>query len=210
MTGVFKWASRKADPDPPVAAATPPAAASKVLPRFVAAVAQQPAPVLLDLGSVVGANVGFFGDRLACKIYVEDLLAEVERHARQGTRDTLAAALPARLTQPPESVDGILCWDLFDYMDRPAGEALAGRLVSLLRPGGALYGFFGTAATDVSHYTRFVVEDENHLVTRAYPATPTTRTAFVTRDIGRLFPGLTVAESVLLKSKAFEVLLRKS
>ena len=82
MVGVFKWAQRRGSE--PVPAAVPPAplyttTSSKVLPRFLTAVSQQEAPVLLDLGAVVGANVGFFGDRLGCKIYVEDLFAEVEK-----------------------------------------------------------------------------------------------------------------------------------
>ena len=80
---------------------------------------QQPAPVLLDLGPVVGSNVTFFGDRFACKIHVEDLVAEVESHARRGERAKLDQSFEARLRQLPESVDGILCWDLFDFLDRP-------------------------------------------------------------------------------------------
>jgi hypothetical protein len=43
----------------------------------------------------------------------------------------------------------------------------------------------------------------------AYPATPTKRTVLTTRDIIKMFGGLTVAESVLLKSNTREILFRR-
>ena len=53
-----------------------------------------------------------------------------------------ATALPkffeTRFSQQEGSVDGILCWDIFDYVDRPAAQALARHLVRILRPDGAL------------------------------------------------------------------------
>lgn len=182
---------------------------SKVFPRFLAALAHQPAPVLLDLGPVVGPNVGFFGERLACKIHVEDLLSDIEAHARRGERDRLPQFLGTRLTQPDESVDGILCWDLFDFLDRRAGQVLAGRLAKMLRPGGALYGFFGTTAVDLSAFSRFVVDADDRLRLRPVPVTPVRRDVLLTRDIIKMFNGLLVSESVLLKSNTRETLFRK-
>ena len=213
MSGLFKWAGRK---DPPPAAETPPAAGaadivttSKVLPRLLAALAHQPSPVLVDLGPVVGSNIAFFGDRLSCKIHVEDLFHEVEVAAQKGALASLSSALDRRLSHVADSVDGILCWDLFDFLDRPTGLALAARLSSMLRKGGVVYGFFGTTPTELKHYTRFVVEAADKLRQRPYPATPVKRTVLVTRDINRMFDGLVVAESVLLKSNTREALFRK-
>jgi hypothetical protein len=212
LTGLFKRSLGKPDPPAPApaAASTDVVTTSKVFPRFLSAVSQQSAPVLLDLGPVVGSNITFFGDRLACKIHVEDLIGEIESHARKGEGAALARALEARLKHQPDSVDGILCWDLFDFLDRPTGQSLAGRLARLLRKGGALYGLFGSTAAELTAYTRFVVEAEDRLRWRPYPATPVRRTVLVTRDIIKMFDGLTVAESVLLKSNTREVLFRKT
>ena len=58
---------------------------SKAFPKFLSLLAQQPAPVLLDFGPVIGANVEFFGERLGCKLFIEDLFADVDRHTRAGT-----------------------------------------------------------------------------------------------------------------------------
>jgi hypothetical protein len=217
MAGLFKWSARKPEAPParvapPVAelAASDPPATSKVLPRFLSALSHSPSPVILDLGPVVGANVAFFGERFACKIHVQDLFAEVERHAKAGTQAALVPAMLARLTQADESVDGILCWDLFDFLDRGSGRALASRLARLVRQGGALHGFFGTTQGEVSLYSRYTMEAADAFRVRTRPATPVKRTVLLTGDIIKMFDGLTVAESVLLKSKTRETLFRRT
>jgi hypothetical protein len=182
---------------------------SKVLPKFVAAVAQRPAPVLVDLGPVVGSNIAFFGDRLCCKIHVQDLFADVEAHAQRGERDRLAAFLETRLALEPGTVDGILCWDLFDFLDPAAGQTLAGRLAALLRPGGVLHGCFGTTPVELHHYTRSVIEPDQTLRQRRYPATAVRRHVIQNRDIMRMFGGLTLTDSVLLQSSTRETLFRR-
>jgi hypothetical protein len=211
LTGLF----RRSAPKPALPAPGLPArsaeviASSKVLPRFLSALVQQPAPVLLDLGPVSGGNVSFFGERLACKIYVEDLLADIEGYARRGERDRLPQLLTTRPSVPDDSVDGILCWDLFDFLSRRAGQVLAARLVRLLRKGGALYGFFGTTAVDLCSYSRYAVDGDDRLRLRSLPATPVRREVLLTRDLIKMFDGLIVTESVLLKSSTRETLFRK-
>lgn len=165
--------------------------------------------MILDLGPVIGSNISFFGEHLSCKIFVEDLFAEVEAQARSGKRELLAESLPLRLKHEPGSIDGVLCWDLFDFLDKRAGQALAARLLTLLKPGGIIYGFFGQTSGQLSHYTRFVVESASTLKLRTAPATPTPRTVIVNRDLGKMFHGMIVAESVLLKNSARETLFRK-
>jgi len=209
----FKRTERK-DPAPAPKpsgpdAATGVVASSKVLPRFLSALAQLDGPALLDVGPVVGPNVAFFGDELACKLFVEDLYADVESHARRNAREETGAAIVSRLTRAPASVDAILCWDLFDYLDRPSGKLVAATLVSILKPGGLLYAFFSGSAGQMSHYTRFVVESRTELRLKTVPGSPCARQAYVIRDIDKMFAGLTVVESVLLKSQSRETLFRK-
>jgi hypothetical protein len=213
VAGLFKWGARKDERQekaPPDGGDSEPRASSKVLPRFLSALSPVASPVLLNLGPVVGQNIAFFGEQLSCKIFVEDLFAEIEVHGGRGeTAGPLAAALDARLKHGPGSMDGILCWDLFDFLDKATSQSLARRLVSLLKPGGVLYGFFGTSAAPVPHHTRFIVEAPDSLRLRAVPASASPRNVLVTRDINRMFEGLLVSESVLLKSSTRETLFRK-
>lgn len=213
MSGLFKWTGRKAEASVEAAATAEPSpevvSTSKVLPRFLSALSQRPDPILVDLGPVVGSNVAFLGERLACKLFVEDLFAAIESHSRRPDRAEVPLALHERLHQPAGSVDGILCWDVFDFLDKTAGQPLAAKLVEMLKPGGVLYGFFGMTTVDLSHYTRFVVEAEDALRLRTYPATPVRRQVLAPRDINKMFDGLVVAESLVLKRGTRETLFRK-
>lgn len=185
---------------------------SRVLAPFLAGLAAKQRPVLLDLGPVVGSNVTFFGEEVGCKIFVEDLSADIDRHVNDGTIHNLPAFFERRFPQEPDTVDGILCWDIFDYMERPAAERLAGQLMRLLRPEGFLLAFFGTADPRSSPnptYTRHVVVDRGHLRHRPYQAARAKQKPSVNRDIQRLFEPLRIAENVLLKTNLREVLFRK-
>lgn len=214
MAGLFNWNARKPDAAAaaaPVAAAEPSVTTSKVLPKFLATLSQKESPVLVDVGGVVGANVAFFGERLSCRLVVEDLVTLIEAHAKKPAGDALSAALLKQLgALEPDSVDGVMCWDLFDYLDRATSTALASRLVKLLRKGGVLYGFFGTSPAELTQYNRFIVQSPNSFRQRPYPATPTRRHVLQNRDLAKIFDGLLVAESVLLKAGTRETLFRKA
>src|SRR5438105_10478191 len=126
-------------------AADDPIFATKALRKFLTCLTSRESPVLLDLGPVVGGNVSFFGEQLGCKIFVEDIFADVDRHIRGDKLEALPACFKARFPQADGSVDGILCWDIIDYLDRPSALDLAAQLSRVLRPDGALLGFFVTA-----------------------------------------------------------------
>jgi hypothetical protein len=166
----------------------------------------------LDLGPVVGANVSFFGEELGCKILVENLYADVDRHASAGTTGELAASFDGRLTQADESVDGILCWDIFDYLDRGGAQALAKRLVRMLKPDGVVLAYFaaGAPAPDQPvRFTKYVVVDRGQLEYRSYPAVRPRQQPLPNRDIQRNFEPLRITEQFLMKNNVREILFRK-
>jgi Methyltransferase domain len=195
---------------PAAAAAAEPVHSSKTLANFLSLVFARPAAELVDLGPVIGANITFLGERIGCgKIHVEDLYADVDRHARQGELDNLPEFLEGRFAMPDGSVDAVLCWDIFDYLPPAAANVLARELRRMLQPEGALLGFFGARASDDTHYTKFHIEDETHLRHRYYPSACTRRWVLQNRDINHLFIGLELFDSLLLKSGVREILFRK-
>jgi hypothetical protein len=203
---------RKQDPDGEVGAADAPVYPTKALPRFLASLATHEQPQLLDLGPVVGGNVNFFGEELGCKILVEDISSDIDRFTREDRLGELPAFLTTRFPQGDESIDGILCWDLFDYLDKASAQALARQLTRLLRPDGVLLAFFSNAEPPAGArpgYTRHVVVDRNNLQHRTYPGARAKQRPFVNRDIQRMFEPLRVTEQFLLKTNAREVLFRK-
>ena len=205
-------APRKGEVDAPAAQAAPaddPVFATKALRKFLKCLASRPSPVLLDLGPVVGSNVSFFGAELGCKIFVADIFADLDRHVRDGKTDLLPTFLTSRFSQASGTVDGILCWDIIDYVDRRAAQALADELTRVLRPEGALLGFFGTAPARDTRSTKYIVVDEVNLRYRSYPAVRGRQAVLLNRDIIRLFPALHVSDSFLLQNTLREILFRK-
>jgi hypothetical protein len=182
---------------------------TKALKKFLACLSSCPAPVLIDLGPVVGSNIALFGEQLGCKIYVEDLCEDLERHEREGTLDALPACLKARFRQEDASVDGVLCWDVFDHLDQAAARAAAAELTRVIRSNGALLGFFRTIAVGTSHYTRYVVVDDENLRYRPYGTAHGRQDVLQNRDIIKLFAGLRVSDSFLLKTNVREILFRR-
>lgn len=183
--------------------------ATKALRKFLSSITSRESPVLLDLGPVVGGNVSFFGEQLGCKIFVEDLFADLDRHVRDARLEAFPEFLRKRFTQPDGTVDAILCWDLIDYLDRPMAQALATELSRILRPDGALLGFFGTAQPRDALYTKFIIVDDVTLKHRAYPAARGRQAILLNRDIIRLFSALRVSDSFLLQNNLREILFRK-
>ena len=185
---------------------------TKALGRFLAALASREAPVVLDLGPIVGPNVGFLGERLGCKLIVEDILADLDRFVRDGRPAEFPAFLGTRFTQGDASVDGILCWDVVDFLDKRSAQALGRQLARVLKPGGALLGFFANALPDKSsptHYSKFLIVDDKTLERRSYPGAQPRQPVLNSRDVARLFEGMRVAESFLLLTKTRELLFRK-
>jgi hypothetical protein len=213
LSDLLKWGNTRPESsgrggDAP-ASRDEPVVPSKAFPKLVASLSQRDAPVLLDFGPVIGANVAFCGERLGCKLFIEDLLADVDRNLRAGTSESLAASLDARFAHPDESIDGIICWDLFDFLDKTAAHALARRIVRLLKPGGAVMGFFCTSAVERAPFTKYEIVDEHNLRHRHHPGIGGKKLSLPNRDIIKMFDGLIVADSFLLKNNTREMLLRK-
>jgi cyclopropane fatty-acyl-phospholipid synthase-like methyltransferase len=190
---------------------TLPPVPTKALSKFLAALRTREQPMLLDLGPVVGHNVNFFGEHLGCKISIEDLAADIERHARDGKLDGLPAFFSTRFRQADGTFDGILCWDTLDYLDKKAGQALATQLTRLLKPDGVLLAIFNASEPKVgpATYTKNIVVDATTLKQRSYPATRGRLRPILNRDIIRMFEPLRVTEQFLLKTNVREVLFRK-
>src|SRR5580704_12419111 len=207
-----RLAPRRSDSEPAPAVrvrADDPVFATKALRKLLTSLVSRELPVLLDLGPVVGSNVSFFGEQLGCKIFVEDIFADLDRHVREGNVAALPDFLQTRFLQADGTVDGILCWDLIDYLDRASAQALAAQLTRVLRPEGALLGFFGTAQPRDARYTKYIIVDEVNLKHRSYKSARGRQAILLNRDIIRLFGGLRVSESFLLQNNLREILFRK-
>jgi predicted SAM-dependent methyltransferase len=212
LSDILKWGPKRPDRSPAESvgvSGSEPVVASKGLPKFLQALTQQPSPVLLDFGPVIGTNVEQFGERLGCKLFIEDLVADVERHTRAGTLDQLPAVFDKRFRHGEASVDGILCWDIFDFLDKHAAAALAKQIVRMLKPGGIVMGFFCSIPVEKATFTKYEIVDDTNLRHRHHPGSGGPKRVLQNRDIIRMFDGLSVSDSFLLKGSTREMLLRR-
>ena len=204
---------RKDETESADAGADAPVHPTKSLAKFLSSFHQKPQPLLLDVGPAIGTNVTFFGEELGCKILIGEIFKDIDRHVAEGTLAELPKFFETRFAQwESDSVDGILCWDIFDYLDWKNAQALAKQLVRILRPDGAVLAQFSTAeskSAGPSTYTKYVIVDRQTLQYRAYPAARGKQKPLLNRDIQRMFEPLRVAEQFLLKNNLREVLLRK-
>jgi hypothetical protein len=210
---MFRWGARERTADVETLAPrriVETLSASRALPKLLNGLCAHESPILLDLGPVVGSNVAFFGERLSCKLLIEDLRVDVAAAVREGRTEELPNILIERIERTvPDPVHGVLCWDVFDCLDRATARALARSLCTVMRPQGLLHGLFATTAAHEDSRTKFVVESESALRWRREPADPLPRYALQTGEINKLFTGLNTVESVLLQTHTREVLFRK-
>jgi hypothetical protein len=208
------WDLRNKEKNEAAAAAAAVADAGQVIPtkalrKFLSSLTSRESPVLMDLGPVVGSNVTFLGERLGCKIILEDVFGDIERYPKN-SETPLAEYLKTRIKHQEGSVDGILCWNLFDFLDVASGQALAASLKKVLRPEGVLLAFFATIASSDARFSKYVITGEESVKQRPYSTVSRKQTALQNRDIIRIFEGLKVAESFLLKNNVREFLFRKT
>jgi hypothetical protein len=213
LLDLLKWGSKRSESasgkkDAP-APREEPLVPSKAFPKFVSSLSSREAPVLLDFGPVIGANVAFCGEQLGCKLFIEDILADIDRQLRGTAPEALATLFEKRFSHPDSSIDGILCWDLFDFLDKAAAQALARQIVRLLRPGGVVMGFFCTTGVERAAFTKYEIVDSKTLRHRYHPGVGGRKNSLQNRDIIRMFDGLVVSDSFLLKNNTREMLLRK-
>ena len=205
---------RKDDPDGADSGASDaPVFPTRVLAKFLASLATRPQPQLLDIGPAIGINLTFFGEELGCKILVGELFKDIDRYVKEGKPEELPAFFDKRFVDEADgSRDGILCWDIFDYLEPKAGQALAREMVRILRPDGVLLAQFSTieAKGAAAAYTKYVVVDRQKLQYRTFSAARAKQRPLVNRDIQRMFEPLRITEQFLLKNNLREVLFRKA
>ncbi|MEW5983317.1 MAG: class I SAM-dependent methyltransferase [Acidobacteriota bacterium] len=182
---------------------------TRAFPVFIETLRSIAGPVVLDLGPAVGPNVDFLGTRLSCKVLIEDLYGDLDRHVREGRSADVHEWLTTRLSNADASVDGVLCWDLCDYLDAEAVRVLAREMARVLKPGGVALTMFGTERLASAVYTRYVVVDAEHLQHRWYAAARPPGEVWLMGHLMRLFKGLEPVGSHLLVHQQREVLFRK-
>lgn len=119
---------------------------SKGLREFCAAIRSPEGLQILDLGAACQANVNFLtglGHRLCTEDFHRCLELFTSRSMVTADPDTETERFfRENLQYQPAQFDGVLCWDLFDFLPDALVKPLVERLFELVKPGGHLLAFF--------------------------------------------------------------------
>ena len=163
-------------------------------------------------GRSSAAIVTFFGEQLGCKISVEDLAKDIDRHVREDTVGALPGFFEKRF---PQAGRQLRRHHLLGHLRLPreAGGADAGRAGRAPAPArrrraGVLQPL-GSRLRGRPTYTRHVVVDPRTLEHRTLSGGARQAEPLPNRDLQRLFEPLDITDQFLLKTNLREVVFRK-
>ena len=187
---------------------------SSILKDFIAAVTRKPNPVVLDIGSVIGSNIEFFLN-LGVKIYMEDLLPAYLNPLYTKLIDDKRTLdeqkfFSENLQYEDTFFDGLICWDIMNYVDPKFAKIFAERIAAKMRPDSCILGFFHTQKDKgPSALYKYRVCNETMLEYIPIGLNLEVRRVYQTRDVTQLFSEFQSQKFYLLKHNMLEVLLKK-
>lgn len=170
---------------------------------------------LLDLSGVSQANVGFITD-LGHRLYSEDLVATLDLafagsdfYERQMDPEAQRRFLEQNFNFPEHSFDGVLLWDVLEFLAPPLLEQVMERLTAIIKPGAYLFALFHAeehgGAVEVSHYR--IGDSGTLLLTGRGFRKPAQ--LFSNRAVERLFQNFESVKFFLSRDSLREVIVRR-
>ena len=187
---------------------------TQVMKDFIKGISAMPAPKILDIGPVVGSNLEFFLSH-GIKVYMEDFVT-----AYLNPKYSLAVDGKITLNEPSffgenfnydvNSLDGLICWDYFCYIDPRFAGVYVQKISSMLKSGGLAMAFFHNhRLTGPGVIHKYRIHNETLLEYIPTEIKTEFKKAFQIRDVSQLFVGFQSQRSYLLKHNVIEILLRK-
>lgn len=166
--------------------------------------------VVLDLGPARPETVAMFG-QCRCRLEIADLAEGLDALNAIADPDELQAECAALL--PPrraESTDVVLCWDLLNYLERPALRALMDQISHRLAPDALAHALIVYATPRMpARPARIAPDAELRLHVSPAGAGEKPAPRYSPDELSRLMPGYAVERAMLLKNGMQEFLFRR-
>lgn len=166
--------------------------------------------VVLDLGAAQNELLELLtGYR--CRIDIADIAdGAIDALNNEPEQDQLEPLAEAWLGPPrDEPADLILCWDLLNYLKKPAMAALMARVATRARSGALAHALIAYSARTMSEApARFVPVDEAHLVNRRAGGPERNAPRYSPEDLKLALSDYTTERGVLLSNGMQEFLFR--
>lgn len=164
---------------------------------------------MLDLGSLQSATIRALG-RFRCRLEIVDLADGLDslngeldpRRIRQRAE----ALLPERHS---EAVDIVLCWDLINYLNQPALNAVMECIALRCKRGALAHGLvYYSAKAMPERPSTFLPVDEQHILQLSQPGRERPAPRYTPEDLARCMPRYSVERGRLLRNGMQEFLFR--
>jgi SAM-dependent methyltransferase len=168
---------------------------------------------LLDFGGASQANVTFITN-LGHRIYTEDVLRSIDDvfgsdPEMQSNPVRVEMFLNQVLDFPEEHFDGVLVWDVLQFLSPVAAQAMVDRLRRVLRPQAYLLAFFNAneKVPAVPEFTYRISDQKTLLLTQRGVRPPAQ--FFNNRNIEKLFQKYQSIKFFLTRNSLREVIVRR-
>jgi cyclopropane fatty-acyl-phospholipid synthase-like methyltransferase len=178
---------------------------SNALKLFMEHLDQQSQSRLLDVGPVCQENIRFFAQR-ASKHYVCDMFIRLDRNIRKGDP---VYNIWNDLDYRPQSVDGILVWELADRLDEQDVNRLVTLCHSMLKPGGMAVVMVMGDQVATSETRSFVVGQNYRIYLRPQPHLKLPLRGRQNRDVLSMMSPFIPAKSFICRPGFMEFLFRR-
>lgn len=177
--------------------------------RLVESLSAERRSVVLDLGPVRAETVALLTP-FRCRLDIADLADHLD-WLDQETDPDLRREKAEALLPPPrqEPVDILLCWDLLNYLQRPALTALMTCLAARMRPGAFAHLLIVYSGTTMpARPSRFAPLPDGRLVETATTGARCTAPRYSPEDLGKCLRGFRPDSASLLRNGMQEFLFR--
>jgi hypothetical protein len=170
---------------------------------------------LFDFSGVSQANVGFITN-LGCKLYSEDMLQTLDLafgeggyYENQSRPERVDEFLEQSLNFPNEHFDGVLLWDVLEFLAPPLLKAAIDRLRRIVRPGSYLLAMFHAEerAGSVPVYSYRISDSKTLLLSPRGARQPAQ--FFNNRAVENLFQGFESVKFFLTRDSLREVIIKR-
>lgn len=186
---------------------------SRGLEQFFAYIRDHVGLSILDLGGATQENINFITN-LGHKVYTQNILRSLEETFgddvnEQSNAGRIEYFLQQNLEFTPDSFDGVLLWDVLQYMSPALLNATLDRLLQIVRRKSYLLAFFQSdeKAVLVPRYT-FKVQDQSTLVVVQRGAHKQLQ-SFNNRSLEKLFQRFESVKFFLTRESLREVIIKR-
>ena len=181
---------------------------SNGLDQFFSYIKGESALSILDLAGVNQANVSFITN-LGHRIYSEDFLRSLQLADNGDALPRVDAFLSQNLNHPDGAFDGVLVWDVLEYLSAPLLAATVERLHRIVKPGSYLLAVFQAheKVQSVPQYSFRIQDSKTLLVADRGRRKP--EQIFNNRSLEKLFQEFESLKFFLARDKLREVIVRR-